>query len=70
MWNNTISFYFFSKRMEKISLERSHKGKRHLFLGFFTKFIWLVFNIKDLFIYLFIFQSVKLCSLKALNFGF
>jgi len=32
MWNNIISFYIsFSKRGEKISLERSHKGKKHIF---------------------------------------
>jgi len=31
MWNNTISFYIFFKENGKISLERSHKGKRHIF---------------------------------------
>jgi hypothetical protein len=31
MWSNTIAFYIFSKRVEKIKLEKSHKGKRHIF---------------------------------------
>jgi len=28
MWNNTISFYIFFKKIEKIRLELSHKGNK------------------------------------------
>jgi len=48
--------------VEKIILERSHKGKKHIF-----SFIFLQ-NLFDYFLRLNFFLSVNLCSLKVLNF--
>jgi hypothetical protein len=40
MWNNTILFNIFFKEMEKISLERSQKGMRHIFsFGFYKIYL-------------------------------
>jgi hypothetical protein len=52
---------FSSKKIEKISLERSHKGKKHTFsIGFLR-------NLFDFFLRLrFFFRSINICNLKVL----
>ncbi len=49
--------------MEKISLERAHKGKKHIFFLVFYE-IYLIF------LKINVFLSINVCNLKALNFGF
>jgi hypothetical protein len=60
MWSNTISFYIsFSKKVENISLERSHKGKKHIFsFGFLQNWFDYFLRLR------FFFNEINLCSLK------
>jgi hypothetical protein len=51
--------------MEKINLEKTHKGKRHIFSFGFYKMYLITFE--D---YGFFFQLVNIYNLKALKFGF
>jgi hypothetical protein len=64
MWNNTISFYIFSNRVEKISLERSHKGKEQIFSFGFLQILF------DYFLILRFFSVNKSLYLKKIKFGF
>jgi hypothetical protein len=44
MWSNTISLYIFFKESGKISSERSHKGRRYIYIFGFLQSLFDFFQ--------------------------